>query len=272
MRKASFNGIELEFEERGSGEPVMLIHGSAVADAHLPLMAELASAGQWRMVRYHRRGYAASTHPSAPIAIADQAADCLRLMRHLGIGRAHVVGHSYGGAIALQLALDAPAVVHSLGLLEPALVNFVPEGANLVPRLAPAAESWRAGDKAEAVRRFLDMVCGAGDHPALLNRLVPGSWEMTVADADTLFQVEVPAMQQWSFSREAAARIKQPVLSALGADSELVFRQAHELVLSWMPQAEPLVIAGSTHMLQMLKPREVAQGLAAFFARHPIKP
>ena len=42
-------------------------------------------------------------------------------MKHLGLERAHVVGHSYGGAIAVQLALEAPSLVHSLVLLEPAI-------------------------------------------------------------------------------------------------------------------------------------------------------
>ena len=43
-------------------------------------------------------------------------------MSYLGIGCTHVVGHSSGGAIALQLALDTPDVVHTLTLLEAALV------------------------------------------------------------------------------------------------------------------------------------------------------
>ncbi len=55
-------------------------------------------------------------------AEAQQAADCRRLLEVLGADRAHLVGHSYGGAIALQLATDAPDLVQTLALLEPALM------------------------------------------------------------------------------------------------------------------------------------------------------
>src|SRR5690606_28991329 len=57
-----------------------------------------------------------------PTSIEQQAEDFARLLAELGITRAHVVGHSYGGAIALQLAASAPDLVHSLSLLEPALL------------------------------------------------------------------------------------------------------------------------------------------------------
>ena len=67
-----------------------------------------------QLILYHRRGYAGSTHSNSPLSIAQQAADCRDLMQHLGVKRAHIVGHSYGGAIALQLALDGADAVRGL--------------------------------------------------------------------------------------------------------------------------------------------------------------
>jgi pimeloyl-ACP methyl ester carboxylesterase len=72
-----------------------------------------------------------------PFSLAQQAADCRALLEYLDIERAHVVGHSSGGLIALRLALDAPQVVHSLVLLEPALLD-VPSGALLAEAFGPA--------------------------------------------------------------------------------------------------------------------------------------
>jgi pimeloyl-ACP methyl ester carboxylesterase len=84
-------------------------------------------------------------------------------MGYLGIERAHVVGHSLGGNIALQLALDTRDMVHSLALLEPAR-PMVPSGtASEFARAVygPTFEHYRSGDMAGAVVAFMRGVCGA---------------------------------------------------------------------------------------------------------------
>ena len=111
----------LEYEANGAGEAVLLIHGGHIADAFLPLMREAALADPYRLIRYRRRGFAGSDPHSGPFSIEQQAQDALALLKHLGVERAHLIGHSYGGAIAVQLAIEAPQVVHSLVLLEPAI-------------------------------------------------------------------------------------------------------------------------------------------------------
>jgi pimeloyl-ACP methyl ester carboxylesterase len=98
-------------------------HGSHIADAFAPLLLEPVLTERYQLALYHRRGFAGSTHPNGPLSIAQQAADCRAFMGQVGLQCAHIVGHSYGGAIALQLALDAPESVHSLALLEPALFD-----------------------------------------------------------------------------------------------------------------------------------------------------
>src|SRR5262249_34503543 len=125
LQRANVGGGSVEFTDVGSGEPVVLIHGSHIADAVAPLLGEPSLADRYRLILYHRRGFASSSHPSQPLSIADHAADCRELMRALGLERVHVVGYSFGGVIALQLALDFPSAVHSLAVLEPPLL-FVP--------------------------------------------------------------------------------------------------------------------------------------------------
>src|SRR5258708_39255474 len=116
MNTANVNGITLEFESQGRGEPVVLIHGSVVSDGFVPMMGETALRN-YQLIRYRRRGFDGSTHSAPPVRIEDQARDCLGLMRHLGIERAHIVGHSYGGVTAIQLFFENPAAVHTLALL-----------------------------------------------------------------------------------------------------------------------------------------------------------
>ena len=83
----------------------------------------------------------------------------------------------------------------------------------------PALERYRAGDPAAAVDSFMRGVCGAG-YRAPLEAAVPGAFEQAVADADTFFGQELPAVMEWSFDRDAAARISVPALVVLGGDSE----------------------------------------------------
>ena len=126
MQYATIHGKTIEYNIQGSsqGEHVILIHGSIFADMYLPLMSQSILADKYSMVNYHRQGYAGSSHDlSVPLSIQQQAADCKELMKTLDIKRAHIVAHSYAGLIALQLAIDAADMVHSLSLLEPALMG-----------------------------------------------------------------------------------------------------------------------------------------------------
>ena len=269
MERVHVNGVELELEAQGSGEPVLLVHGSILADGFAPLLAEPALSGRYRLISYHRRGFARSTHPNTPVSIAEQAADARAVLRHAGAERAHVVGHSYGGAIALQLALDAPETVQSLALLEPALL-MVPSAQQFGEALGPIVGAYQAGDKTAAIDGFMQGVLGP-DYRTSVNNVLPAGWfELAVTDADTFFQVEMPALQEWTFTADLARGITRPVLAVLGTDSAPLFVEGHDLVRQWLPQAEPFVLPEATHALQLMNARGMAEALAGFFARHPL--
>jgi len=278
MDRATIEGIELEYEIRGTGEPVVLVHAGVFAGWFKPLLEEPALTGRYRVLSYHRIGYAGSSRVAGPVSIAQQAAHLRSLMRRLGIERAHIVGHSSGGNIALQLALDAPEVVGSLALLEPALVAS-PSGPQKDSaaigstfQIGPVLQIYSAGDKAGAVDAWMRGV-GGQSYRAALDRALPGAFDQAVADADTFFGQELPAVRQWSFTREDAIRIKQPVLAVLGAKSTEVspiFGKRQELLLAWLPKVEAFILPDATHLLHVQNPRAMAAGLAAFFARHPL--
>lgn len=268
LQTANLDGVQLEYEVQGAGEPVILIHGSVVADAYLPMMPE-PSLARYQVVRYRREGFGNSTHPTAMISIRDQARDCVALMRRLNIARAHVAGHSYGGVIALQLALDHPEAVHSLALLEPALVGQIPNSAEFMGGMGPVIDTYQKGDKRGALEGFLSWVAGSGWRAMF--ETMPGSFEMALADADNFFAMEMPAMGQWSFTREDAQRIQQPVLAMLGAGSAPVFHEIQKLVQAWIPKAQAVTVPKANHMLQTVEPRAVAEALASFWGGHPLR-
>lgn len=268
MDRAEIDGVTLEYEERGSGEPLLFIHGALMCDTYRPLLAEPALE-DYRFIGYCRRGYAGSSAPDGALSVSDHAADALALLQKLDAVPAHLVGHSSGGAIALQLALDAPQAVRSLTLLEPALLD-VPSGGALFEKLGGSVTKFEAGDKAGAVDAFLSAVCGQ-HYRSVVDARLPGTLDKAAADSDAFFTGELPAVGGWSFAQTDAARISQPVLSIMGAETQSsvglpVYVEIHERCLAWFQNAKPFVLPKAAHLLQVENPRGMAEGLAAFLA------
>lgn len=270
MDIAQVNGVELEFELKGSGEPVLFID-PIVPDAFLPLMSEPALTDRFSLIRYHKRGYGGSTHTSSPVSIADHAADAAALLDYLELRRAHVAGHSSGAAIALQLAVHRPQLVHTLVLLEPTLFT-VPSASALFAKAGPSLEAYGAGEHEKAVLGFLSVVSGLEPDAcrAVMERHVPGGLERTVRDADTAFGIELPALSAWQFGPQEASAIVQPVLSVLGSETDRLWVEVADLLQGWFPQIEKLTVMGVGHLLQMQQPEPVARGIADFWDRHPM--
>ncbi len=271
MSRASIDGVELEYELRGSGEPVVLIHWGVSGTWAEPLMAERSLVGRHQVLNYHRAGFAGSSSSDGPISMGDHAEHCRLLMAGLGIERAHVVGHSSSAAIALQLALDFPEAAHTLALLEPARPAPPSEQQAAFRRncVEPAIARYRAGDRSGAVDTWAQGVFGP-DYREPLERGLPGALERCLADADAFFQQELPALQQWAFTQEDAGRLTLPVLAVLGEKTVPTFPERIDLLLSWLPNAERFELADATHLLHLQDARGVADALATFFGRHPL--
>ena len=217
MESVTVNGVELEYEAIGSGEPVLLI-SPVLADGFVPLLTQPALADRHLLIRYHKRGWAGSTHTPPPVTIGDHAADAAALLEHLGIPRAHVAGHSSGAAVAAQLALDRPETVHTLILMELSLLS-VPSGALFLAQAGPAFEAYASGDHARALATFMTVVSGL-DWPAcraLLEDRTPGAVAQAVEDADTFFgtraaRADRVGVRAAAGSRDRSARPVRPRL------------------------------------------------------------
>jgi pimeloyl-ACP methyl ester carboxylesterase len=269
--RATVEGIELHYELRGSGEPVVLIHWGVASAFAEPLLAEPALADAHQLLNYHRAGFGRSARVDGPPTIADHARHCRLLMRQVGIERAHVVGHSSSATIALQLALDFPDAAHTVVSMEAA--RPVPptelQAQFVRDYIQPAVGRYRAGDTAGAVDTFFRGVFGEGYGPAL-ERGLPGAFEQAVAEADAFFGQELPALQQWAFTEDDAGRIAQPVLLVLGERTTPTFPERRDVLLAWLPNPEPLDLPDTRHLLHVERPAAVAEVLASFFARHPL--
>ena len=277
MARADIDGLQLEYQLSGAttGDPVVFIHGAFIADSFRPLLAEPALTDRYKLITYHRRGYGSSSGglEKTPINAEQQAADCAGLLRYLGVKRTHVIGHSFGGCVALQLALDAPEVVRSLAVLEPAL--FVGAGAqDYRESLLRSRERFRAEGASNVMEEFFRARWPKYSRAAL-EQVVPGAFEQALADAPTTFEMDV-GFTDWTFDKSQAQRIPQPALVVLGDDSPKLhprFQETYRLLLEWLPRAEGLVVAGATHFFQLESTETsatLAQAVAHFFARSPL--
>lgn len=264
-RRVALPDAVLEVDVRGSGPPVLLIQTALVADEFLPLAAELQDS--FRVVLYHRRGYAGSSPVHGPGSIERDAQDCQRLLRALDIERAHVVGVSYSGAVALQLAVTAPSCMQTLTLIEPPPVH-IPSAAAFRSANAEFIEDYRSRGPATALDRFVARVIGP-DWRTDIEHHVPGGAAQMRRDADTFFGTDMPALMTWRFQAEDARRISKPVLYVGGSESGPWFAEVRELILGWLPQAQNVVVEGADHSLAMTHPARIAAAINAFLRGQP---
>jgi pimeloyl-ACP methyl ester carboxylesterase len=142
--------VILSHDDSGSGPPVLLLH-SGVTDRRMwdPIVPALSHS--FRVIRPDLRGFGDSAQPGEEYADAD---DLDALLDHLGVDSAAVVGSSYGGRVAMELATAHPGRVSSLVLLCPAYRGLDPSGADAAALEAFGDEEGRlleAGDVDAAV-------------------------------------------------------------------------------------------------------------------------
>jgi len=267
METFQVNGASLEYQTSGRGEAVLLVHGAIVADSFTPMLDRSDLRENYHVITYHRRGFCGSAPTSEGRTLSDDATDVVALLEHLGLAKAHIVGHSYGGALALQLALDAPDRVHSLVLLEPPVLS-VPSAEGFFAGVAPVVEKFQTGDQSGALVAFLELV-GGPDAMSRLGALSEASHAQALSDLPTLFKGDLATLGSWQFDESAARKIHQPVLAVLGSDSAPFFVESIRALENWLPATESFALGGASHLLQMNKPSEMAAGLSSFLSRHP---
>jgi pimeloyl-ACP methyl ester carboxylesterase len=187
-------------------------------------------------------------------------------MDHLGIERAHWVGHSFGANVALHAAWAAPDRVQSLALLEPALPFAMEQSTAefMLNIIGASVGKFMAGDAAGAATEWLTGAFGPG-FQEVMERNLPGSTVQMVIDAPAAIGVEGASLAAWEVTPETLMSIPQPALSVFHIDPNFAgFQQTHESLLRWLPRCQELRIDDASHMLQIQQPRAVAEGLATF--------
>jgi pimeloyl-ACP methyl ester carboxylesterase len=131
MARIKVNDVELAYEIGGSGSPLVLVHGSW-SDPHGWDRVADGFARDFTVVRYDRRGHSDSER--APGTTRDDVRDLAALIEALDVAPAHVIGSSFGGVIAFQLAASSPELLRSLVSHEPPATSSSPRTTRRVAR------------------------------------------------------------------------------------------------------------------------------------------
>lgn len=154
MLKMKVNNIELAYERKGGGTPLVLLHGYPLDHTiWAPLVPLLQQ--DFDLILPDLRGFGRSPASPAPYQMSDVADDIASLLDHLGIKKAAVVGHSMGGYIALAFARSHPQHLLGLGLVASQAAADTPERKTERYQLAERVEANGAGEVADSMPALL---------------------------------------------------------------------------------------------------------------------
>ena len=156
MSKAQTNGIRTYYEVAGEGPAVALIHGHSADLRMWEYQVEPLVNSGYSVVRYDVRGHGRSSVPAGGYTWENYAQDLAELLDDIGVEKAHVVGSSMGGGIALQFAIEFGERVRSLMLVDSALPGFT-YGEEFTARIEALVEAVRTeGPRAAFERLWLN--------------------------------------------------------------------------------------------------------------------
>lgn len=255
------DGVRLHYIDEGAGEPVLLIHGFSL-DLRLQwvqpgIVSALSGAG-YRVVAYDKRGHGASGKPHDTAAYgAPDVEDPIRLLDHLGIDRAHVVGYSRGGRIANHLRAEHP------GRLRSVVLGGYGEGSDEEDGLGAAARS----DLADAMER--------GDYRPLVRAVAPDlaaeevdAWDRRLREMNDGRALSAAFRSDLSlppFAEEELRTNRVPTLAIIGEHDP--FGEGVGSMRAVMGRLEVLVLPGADHATTIGRP-EFVTAVLGFLAKH----
>ena len=270
------NGTELHYAELGSGTPVVFVHGSlSTLDDWRAQLDTFAR--HYRVIVYSRRYHPPNPQrrDGATYGLFLHADDLAALLERLGVERAHIIGHSYGGYVALAFALRYPDKVWDLVLVEPSILPWLartPEGDSIrrafeATTIAPARAAFARGDSVEGLRRFFD---GANGTPGQFDAL-PADRRAAMLRLAFELRVELsapPDVRMPALECRDVSGIRSSVLLVTGQRSPRRFHVIEDELERCLRTAEVVTVPGADHQVPSTNPRFFNEAVLSFLARH----
>ncbi len=274
MTAMKIRDTSLHVEVTGQGDPLVLLHGGPGLD-HLSLTPFRALADRHTVVLYDHRCNGRSTGaPVTSMTWDNLTADADALREALGFDRWAVLGHSFGGHVALEYVLRYPERVSRLVLLDTAgdarwsqeNAAEILAGRGYSPRTVAIARRFYGGriaprDFARAAFRLLPAYDHRFSFVRLVRELVSGGWRMKARPEALVFGGRM--MRGWSVMDRLGA-IRVPTLVMAGRDDFLFPPESQALLAAGIPNARLRIIERAGHNPQAERPDETIAEVAAF--------
>lgn len=274
MPNTQLNNISLFYDHRRAsvdsprGETVALLNGVMASTSSWEYYVEILTRAGYDVLLHDFRGQLLSEKPEGPYTFVEHREDFVALCKELAIDRCHLVGTSYGGEIAMRIAIDEPALVSSLTVidsvseLDALLSRFVTSW--IGPAERGDAELFYASVLPSLYsRQFLrdqaEMIDGRG---ARMKEL-PADYFRGQAELYRAFLNDVTMTNELS-------QIEAPTLVVCGDEDILKPRHFSETIANEIPGAELMLIPGCGHVAVFEKPETLATIIRGFLARHAI--
>jgi len=261
------DGAVLHYEVVGDGPAVLLVQGVGVAGSGWrPQMDGLAD--RYRLLAWDHRGLGRSTMGRDPLTIERMGKDALALMDAAGFERAHVVGHSMGGVIAPQIALDAPRRVRSLALL--CTFDLGKHAVALSPAMLWIGTRTRIGTRRMRRNAFLELVMtpaelAGADRDAIAVELAP-LFGRDLGDSPPIVMAQLRCLAAHDIRARLAELAPIPTL-VLSAQYDLIARpEFGRSLAAAIPGATYLEAPDAAHGITLRNPAWVNARLAEHFA------
>jgi len=258
MERVRVNGVELAYELRGAGAPVVMIHG-AQGDQTMFSGLAAAFANNFRVLTFDQRGSGLSEKPAGEYSIAMLADDTAALMDHVGFSKADVIGVSMGGMIAQEFALRHPERVHRLilGCTTPGGPKAIRISGNAAYSTQPmtAEERGRALAEAAFTKGYIE------SHPEIITAMVEARRSRPL-DPAVLERRMKAAMKHDTYDRLGA--IKSPTLVITGKDDALISWQNSALIAERIPGAKLVLLEPAGHCFWLEQPEESGVAIRRF--------
>jgi 3-oxoadipate enol-lactonase len=251
------SGSKTYYETRGAGPAIVLLHDGLLASATWDEIWEPLANGH-QLIRYDRRGYGRSDAPATPYSSGE---DLAKLLAHLKVPHALIVGSSSGGGLAIDFAIVHPAMVDGLFLIGPVL-HGMEFSAGFRERASKNNEPMERGDvKAWATNWAQDKFLVAGANEAARRKI----HDQLLANAEKLKNYDSTLEEKLSpLASQRLSEIKTPTLILVG-ESDIADVRAHcDAIKTGIRDSKLVVVKGAGHLLQLEKPDEVLKHLNQF--------
>jgi 3-oxoadipate enol-lactonase len=243
------------YGERGSGPPLLLVHGLMISGEMFgPVVDQFAR--NHRVIVPHLRGHGRSRRLPPPFTVTQLAKDLARLLDHLGIESTAVLGYSQGGAVAQQFALDHPNRCDQLVLACTYAYNMATLREKLEGHLVPTLV------RALGMRRFAKLVLAQGLKQLDRQR---AEWVISlIADQDEALMVHAWREAMSFDSRHRLVGIRCPTLIVAAANDTAVPRHHAEMLHKGIAGSRLVMVDGADHALIWSHPDELVSVVEAF--------